>query len=154
MPQELALNVQIRPINPITDDKIDSYTIEKGRLPRNLRLDEKTGSITGRPVRETVASTTVTIKVCDTSGNCDSFEVRFPPVRDRTVEEPEPTPTLPAVPPIDLSGVYVGDAAPSSGLQLALAVTGGALLLGGVGLVAARRRVRARCDGGSTSQSR
>ena len=107
-------------------------------------MDEKTGIITGRPVRETVASTTVTIEVCDTSGNCESFEVRFPPVRDRTVEEPEPTPTLPDVPPVDLSGVTVGDAAPSSGLQLALAATGGALLLGGIGVMTARRRIRAR----------
>ena len=127
VPQALSLNVMIRPISPIIDDNdIASYTIEKGRLPRNLRLDEKTGYITGRPVRETSAATTVTIKVCDTSGNCASFEVRFPPVRDRTVEEPEPTPTLPSVPPLDLSGVTVGDAAPSSGLQLALAATGGA----------------------------
>ena len=44
VPQALSLNVQIRPISPITDDKdIASYAIDKGRLPRNLRLDEKTG---------------------------------------------------------------------------------------------------------------
>ena len=95
-------------------------------------------------MRETALSTTVTIKVCDTSENCESFELRFPPVRDRTVEEDAPTPTLPDVPPIDLSGVTVGDAAPSSGLQIALAATGGALLLGGIGVMTARRRVRAR----------
>ena len=145
VPQALSLNVMIRPISPITDDNdIASYAIEKGRLPRNLRLDETTGNITGRPVRETALSTTVTIKVCDTSENCASFEVKFPPVRDRTVEEPEPTPTLPDVPPIDLSGVNVGDAAPSRGLQIALAATGGALLLGGIGVMTARRRIRAR----------
>ena len=144
VPQALSLNVMIRPIRPITDDNdIASYEIVKGRLPRNLRLDA-TGIITGRPVRETVASTTVTIEVCDTSGNCDSFEVRFPPVRDRSVEEDVPTPTLPAVPPLDLSGVTVGDTAPSSGLQIALAATGGALLLGGIGVMTARRRIRAR----------
>ena len=134
----------IRPISPMTDKEIDSYTIEKGRLPRNLRLDKKTGNITGRPVRETALSTTVTIKACVTPENCDSFVVKFPPVRDRTVEEPEPTPTLPDVPPLDLSGVNVGDAAPSRGLQLALAATGGALLLGGIGVMTARMRARAR----------
>ena len=145
VPQALSLNVMIRPISPIIDDNdIASYTISKGRLPRNLRLDEKTGYITGRPVRESSAATTVTIKVIDRSGNEASVDLRFPPVRDRTVEEDAPTPTLPDVPPLDLSGVTVGDAAPSSGLQLALAATGGALLLGGIGVMTARRRIRAR----------
>ena len=144
VPQELTLEVRVRPIRPITEDDIASYIIEKGQLPKALRLDKTTGVITGRPVRESSAATTVTIKVTDTSGNDASFELRFPPVRDRTVEEDAPTPTLPAVPPIDLSGVTVGDAAPSSGLQLALAATGGALLLGGIGVMTARRRIRAR----------
>jgi hypothetical protein len=144
VPQTLSLNVMIRPISPMTDKDIDSYTIEKGRLPRNLRLDETTGNITGRPVRETALSTTVTIEACVTPENCDSFVVKFPPVRDRTVEEDAPTPTLPDVPPLDLSGVTVGDTAPSSGLQIALAATGGALLLGGIGVMTARRRIRAR----------
>ena len=144
VPQELTLEVRVRPIRPITEDDIASYIIEKGQLPKALRLDETTGVITGRPVRESSAATTVTIKVTDTSGNDASFELRFPPVRDRTVEEDAPTPTLPAVPPIDLSGVTVGDTVPSSGLQLALAATGGALLLGGIGVMTARRRARAR----------
>ena len=144
VPQELTLEVRVRPIRPITEDDIASYVIEKGQLPKVLRLDETTGVITGRPVRESSAATTVTIKVTDTSGNDASFELRFPPVRDRTVEEDAPTPTLPDVPPIDLSGVNVGDAAPSRGLQLALAATGGALLLGGIGVMAAQRRARAR----------
>ena len=144
VPQELTLEVRVRPIRPITEDDIASYVIEKGQLPKVLRLDETTGVITGRPVRESSAATTVTIKVTDTSGKDASFELRFPPVRDRTVEEDAPTPTLPDVPPIDLSGVTVGDTAPSSGLQLVLAATGGALLLGGLGVMAARRRIRAR----------
>ena len=98
--------------------------------------------IDGRPVRETSGPTRVTIKVCDTSDNCASFALRFPAVREAEVAVP--TPTLPDVPEIDLSDIGVGDAAPSKALQIALASTAAALLLGGAGMVAVRRRVRAR----------
>ncbi len=144
VPQALVLNVRIRPISPITEDDIASYAIEKGQLPRVLRLDETTGVITGRPGRETSAATTVTIEVCDTSGNCASFDLRFPRVVDPAIVESTPTPTLPRVPEPDLTGVTVGGAAPSSGLQIALAAAGGTLLLGGAGIMAARRRARVR----------
>ena len=117
------------------------YFIEKSQLPKVLRLDETTGVITGRPVRETAAPTTVTIKVCDMSGYCAAFEVGFPPVVDPTIDETTPTPTLPEVPALDLPPT--GDAAPSTALQIALAATGGALLLGG-GVMTARRRVKAK----------
>ena len=140
----MVLNVRIRPISPITEDDIASYAIEKGQLPRVLRLDETTGVITGRPGRETSAATTVTIEVCDTSGKCASFDLRFPRVVDPTIVESTPTPTLPRVPEPDLSEVTVGGAAPSTGLQIALAAAGGTLLLGGAGIMAARRRARAR----------
>ena len=144
VPQALVLNVRIRPISPITEDDIASYAIEKGQLPRVLRLDETTGVITGRPGRETSAATTVTIKVCDTSGKCASFELRFPRVVDPAIVDSTPTPTLPRVSEPDLTGVTVGGAAPSSGLQIALAAAGGTLLLGGAGIMAARRRARVK----------
>ena len=142
VPQALVLNVRIRPISPITEDEVASYAIEKGQLPRVLRLDETTGVITGKPGRETSAATTVTIEVCDTSGNCASFDLRFPRVVDPTIVDSTPTPTLPRVPEPDLTGVTVGGAAPSTALQIALATAGGALLLGGAGIMAARRRAR------------
>ncbi len=142
-PSSLMVNEKISPMRPITSDRdIDSYTVLNGTLPRGLRLDSETGAITGRPVRESSAPTTVTIQACDTSGNCASVEVKFPAVRFTGDYEPAPTPVLPEVPEPDITRISVGDAAPSKWLQLALAAAGSVLLLGGLGAVAVRRRAR------------
>ena len=144
-PSSLTVNEKIRPVRPATSDEdIASYTITDGKLPNGLRLNSDTGVITGRPTQETSSSATVTIKACDTSGNCTSVEVRFPAVQFTGDYEPVPTPALPEVPEPDLSRITVGDATPSKALQIALASTAAALLLGGAGLVAVRRRARAR----------
>lgn len=138
IPSALVPNVRIRSISPETTDDIASYKIVKGRLPLLLRLDETTGVISGRPTRETVMHTTVTIEACDTSGDCRSIELRFPPVREPEVEQPEPTPTLPAQ-PTDLP--EVGGAAPGPwAIALAVLVGLGAVALGGAVLATRPRR--------------
>ena len=155
-PSSLTVGIRIRAIMPKTDDDdISSYEITAGRLPRTLRFDESTGYITGRPTRAVAGPTRLTIKVCDgevdaegdPDPNCDeNVTLTLPAILEDEDEEDvaAAVATLPAVPPVDLSDVSVGDAAPSSALQLALAATGGALLLGGIGVMTARRRARAK----------
>ena len=145
-PSSLTVGVRIRTIRPKNPDgDAETYKIE-GTLPRTLHFNDENGYITGRPTRPVARPTTVTITACDALENCESFTLTIPAVEEAEEDEDVPVAiaTLPAVPPVDLSGVSVGDAAPSSGLQLALAATGGALLLGGIGVMAARRRARAR----------
>ncbi len=149
-PSSLTVGQRIRTIVPITSDTdIKSYKLVDGsRLPATLRLDETTGYITGRPTRAVARATTVTIEVCDGAlnaagdpdPNCADVTLKLPAIIDEEADSPAPEPSLPEVSDIDLSGVTVGDAAPSRGLLLALTAAGGALLLGGVGLAAARRR--------------
>ena len=149
-PSSLTVGIRIRAIMPKTDDDdISSYEITAGRLPRTLRFDAKTGYITGRPTRAVAGPTRLTIKVCDDelAPNCDeNVTLTLPAILEDEDEEDvaAAVATLPAVPPVDLSDVSVGDAVPSSALQLALAATGGALLLGGIGVMTARRRARVR----------
>ena len=148
-PNSLTVGIRIRTIKPRTDDTdIARYEITDGRLPRTLRFNTETGEITGRPTRSTSGPTRLTITVYDTETPPNETEVQLTlPAIDEDEEETvvDQTPTLPEVPEVDLSTVTVGDAAPSTGLQIALAATGAALLLGGIGMVAVRRqRVRTR----------
>ncbi len=143
-PSSLTVGQRIRAIVPITSDTdIASYALKDGSvLPRGLRLDEKTGMITGRPATGIGRVTVVTVVVCDgakPTANCDEVTLKLPAIIDEEADAPPPEPQLPEVPPLDLSSVKVGDAAPSSGLLLALASAGAALVAGGVG-VAVRRR--------------
>ena len=151
-PSSLTVGVRIRTIRPQTTDTDVTYEVTGDvKLPRLLRLDPDTGYITGRPTRETAGPTRLTIRVCDkdvdaagvADPNCAEVKLTLPTIRESEEETTiDQTPTLPEVPEVDLGDVTVGDAAPSTALQIALAAAGGALLLGGVSLVAVRRRVR------------
>ncbi len=145
-PASLTVGQRIRTIVPITSDAdIESYALKEGSiLPRTLRLDPDTGRITGRPTRAIGRSTTVIILVCDAEPNCAEVTLKLPAIIDEEADAPPPEPQLPEVPPLDLSTITVGDASPSSGLLLALASAGAALLAGGVGMAAVRRRRRGR----------
>ncbi len=141
-PSSLTVGQRIRTIVPITDDTdIVSYKLKEGSfLPRTLRLDDKTGRITGRPTRAIGRATVVTIVVCDAEPNCAEVTLKLPAIIDEEADAPPPEPQLPEVPPLDLSNVKVGDASPSRGLLLALASAGGALVVAGIGVAAVRRR--------------
>ena len=143
-PGSLTVGIRIRTIAPNTDDTdIASYAVKEGSsLPATLRLDGTTGNITGRPTRAVSRSTTVTIEVCDTSGNCADTMLALPQIADPEADQPTPAATLPTVADPDLSAVNVGDAAPSPWLQAAIAATGGALMLGGMLALRSRHRVR------------
>ena len=154
-PSSLTVGQRIRTIVPITDDTdIASYALKEGSvLPRTLRLDEKTGYITGRPTRAVGRATTVTIIVCDNevdalgnnpNPNCAEVTLKLPAIIDEEADAPPPEPQLPEVPPLDLSSITVGDAAPTPTLLLALAGAGAALLLTGIGTAAVRRRAPSR----------
>ena len=143
-PGSLTVGIRIRTIAPNTDDTdIASYTVKEGSsLPAALRLDGTTGNITGRPTRAVSRSTTVTIEVCDTSGNCADTMLALPQIADPEADQPTPGATLPQVADPDLSAVNVGDAAPSPWLRAAIATAGGALILGGMLALRSRHRVR------------
>lgn len=145
-PNSLTVGIRIRTIRPTSDDADVTYKIKDGKLPRGLRFDEDTGYITGRPSRAVGGPTRLTIEVCDKAAgepNCVDVKLTLPAIlEDEEETAVDQTPTLPEVPEVDLSSVTVGDAAPSTALQIALAAAGGALLLGGVSLVAVRRRAR------------
>ncbi len=143
-PGSLTVGIRIRTIAPKTDDTdIASYAVKDGSsLPATLRLDGTTGNITGRPTRAVSRTTTVTIVVCDTSGNCADATLSLPQVVDPETEQQTTVATLPDVDDPDLSAVNVGDAAPSTALRAAIALTGAALLLGG--MLALRRRKSTR----------
>ncbi len=154
-PSSLTVGQRIRTIVPITDDTdIVSYKLKEGSfLPRTLRLDPETGYITGRPTRAIGRATTVTIIVCDNevdaSGNnpnpnCAEVTLKLPAIIDEEADAPPPEPQLPEVPPLDLSSITVGDAAPTPTLLLALAGAGAALLLTGIGTAAVRQRAPSR----------
>ena len=146
-PSELIAGIRIRTIKPRTDDQdIASYKLKDGsRLPRNLSLDENTGYISGRPIRPS-APTRLMIEVCDfeTPANCVDVPLTLPAVTEAEddVVASDAEAALPSVGDADLSGIPVGDAAPSSTLLLAMTAAGGALLLSGLGMVAVRRRIR------------
>ena len=154
VPSDLTVGIRIRTIRPQTeDDDISSYKIVDGRLPRTLRFNEDKGYIYGRPTRALGRPTQLTIEVCDSEvdaagepdHNCARIDVTLPAIMEQEEEFFDFTPRLPAVPELDLADIPVGDAAPSHALQIALATTGAALLLGGIGMVAVRRqRARAR----------
>ena len=139
-PGSLTVGIRIRAIAPKTDDTdIASYAEKDGSsLPSMLRLDGATGNITGRPTRAVSRSTNVTIVVCDTSGNCADATLSLPAIVDPEAEQQTTVATLPDIENPDLSAVNVGDAAPSTALRAAIALTGVALLLGG--MLALRRR--------------
>ncbi len=154
-PTSLTVGQRIRTIVPITDDTdIASYALEEGSfLPRSLRLDPKTGYITGRPTRAVGRSTVVTIIVCDgeldalgnnPNPNCAEVTLKLPAIIDEEADAPPPEPQLPEVPPLDLSTITVGDASPTPTLLLALASAGAALLLAGIGVAAVRQRAPSR----------
>ncbi len=149
-PSSLTVGQRIRTIVPITSDTdIASYKLKEGSvLPRTLRLNEDTGYITGRPTRAVGRATVVTIIVCDSeldalgnnpNPNCAEVTLKLPAIIDEEADAPAPEPQLPEVPPLDLSNITVGDAAPSRTLLLALAGAGAALLLAGIGVAAVRR---------------
>ena len=132
-PNSLTVGIRIRTISPETDDTdIASFTVKEGSsLPATLRLDDTTGRITGRPTRGISHPTTVTIVVCDATGNCADATLSLPVIVDPDAVQTSTDPTLPEVEEIDLAAVTVGDAAPSTALQAAIALTGAALVLAG-----------------------
>ena len=82
---------------------------------------------------------------CEPDPNCDDVTLTLPAILEDE-EEADVTAavaTLPDCAPGWTSPMSaVGGAAPSTALQIALAATGGALLLGGIGVMTARRRIR------------
>ncbi len=146
-PSDLTVGIRIQTIRPsTTDTDISRYEITQGRLPRTLRFDDKTGYITGRPTRAVAGPTRLTIRVYDSEADANFTDVQLtlPAILEDEEAAVAAGATLPEVPPVDLSEVNVGDAAPSTGLQIALAAAGAALMLGGIGVITARRRARAR----------
>ena len=132
-PNSLTVGIRIRTIAPETaDTDIASFAVKEGSsLPATLRLDGTTGKITGRPTRGISHPTTVTVVVCDATGNCADATLSLPVIVDPDAIQTSTDPTLPEVEEIDLAAVTVGDAAPSTALRAAIALAGAALVLAG-----------------------